>query len=122
VTGRSRARHAAGWIAGVLLAGFLAGPWPALVAAVAAIGVLAGWLTSRVLGWTAVALVGSAPVLWWIANLELIGAVNPGLVTQAPWPSRLVAMGLVLATGALATGALATGALATPDRKQDGDD
>lgn len=100
MTGRARA--AAGWVVGALLAGFVAGPWAALAAALTAIVVIAGWVRSRVLGWVAVGLVAAAPALWLLANWPRLGTVNPDLVTQAPWPSRFVAMGLVVATGALA--------------------
>lgn len=109
-----RARAAAGWVLGALLAGFVAGPWAALAAALTAVAVLAGWVGSRTLGWVAVGLVAAAPALWLLANWTRLGTVNPDLVTQAPWPSRFVAMGLVVATGALATRWRAAHVVATP--------
>ena len=92
-----------GWVLAVLLVGFLTGPWPAAVAAVAAVASLAGWVGSRHFGWAATVLVAAAPVAWLVANWPRLGSISPDLVTQAPWPSRLVAMALVLGTAALAT-------------------
>jgi hypothetical protein len=101
--GPMRSRQVAGWLIFVATAGFIAGRWAALAAALVALAWLIGWLGSIWLGRAAIALMATAPLAWLASNWTELGVVNPGLVTQSPWPSRLVAMSLVVASAALAT-------------------
>lgn len=77
----------------------VAGPWVAVPAALAAAPMVPpGRVRPEVLLRAAVVLMAAAPLAWLWANLALVGTVTPALVTQAPWPGRLVATALAVGT------------------------
>lgn len=89
-------------VAGVVTAGFVAGRWPALAAALLAGAYLLGWAGSRLMTWLAVACMAAVPVAWVVGNWPRRHYISPDLVSHTPWPSRLAAIALVAGSLALA--------------------
>jgi len=50
----------------------------------------------RVQVWAVMAMT-AVPAVWLFSNRQLLGIVNPALVTAHPWPGRLAAAALALA-------------------------
>lgn len=86
------------WGSTIVVSALLAGLWVSGAVAVAVVALAVFKATPARLLSVAVVLMALTPVAWLAGNWSDMGTVNPLLVTGVPWPSRLAAMALGVAS------------------------